>query len=83
MKSDCSIQDRNLRDENALVFAFIYEVAKRLVGHGENMRFCLFSTPPPVHIDVLSRVYGKRTIGVYCDQEESGVCLDVSVTARP
>jgi hypothetical protein len=83
MRIDHFIEDWNLRDENALVFAFIYEVAERLVCHGENMWFCLLPTPSPVHIDVLSRIYGKRTVGIYCDQEESGVRLDVSVTARP
>jgi hypothetical protein len=46
------------------------------------MRFRLLPTPPPVHVDVLSRVYGERTVGIYGDQKESGVSLDLSVTAR-
>jgi hypothetical protein len=77
------IECGNLRDENALVFAFVYEVAECLVCHGEDMRFRLLPTPPPVHVNVLSRVYGKRAVGIYCDQEESGVSLDASVTVCP
>jgi hypothetical protein len=76
------IEYQNLRDENALVFAFIYEIAECLVCHGKDMRFRLFPTPPPVHVDVFSRVDGKRAVWIYSNQKESGVSLDGSVTAR-
>ena len=65
----------NSRHENALVGAFLYEVAKSMVGHREDMWFGLFSTPSPVHVDVFSRVDRQWAVWVDCDQEQAGICL--------
>ena len=60
---------RNLRDQNTLICALVYQVSEGLVGHGEDMWLSLFSPSPPVHVDVVSRVDGQRTVGVHGDQE--------------
>ena len=44
-----------------------------MVSHGEDMRLGLLPAPPPVHVDVLSRVDGQRAVGVHGDKKQSGV----------
>jgi len=65
----------DLRYEDALVGAFIDEIPEGLVGHGEYVGLRLFSTPPSVHVDVVSRVYRQRAVRVDGDQKEPGVRL--------
>jgi hypothetical protein len=69
----------SLRHEDTLVLAFVYQIPERLVGHREDVRFRLFPTPSPVHVDVLARVYGQRAVGIYRDQKETRVSLSVLV----
>jgi len=65
-KYNCNV---NSRHENALILALVDQVPEGLICHGEDVRFRLLSTSSPVHVDVLSRVYGERTVRIYCDQE--------------
>ena len=41
----------------------------------------LFPSPTPIHVDVFSGVYGKRTVGIYRDKEQAGIGLN-SVSER-
>jgi hypothetical protein len=67
--------EADLRNQDALVLAFVDEVAESLVGHCEDMRLRLLATSAPVHVDVLTRVYGQGAVWVDGDQKEARVSL--------
>lgn len=62
-------------DKNALILAFVDQVAERFIGHGENMRLGILPSPSPIHVDIFPGVYRKGAVRVDGDQEQPRVRL--------
>lgn len=63
------------RNQNALVFAFLHEVAESTICHSIYMRLGVFPSTAPVHSHVLVGVYWQRAVRIDCDQEQARVRL--------
>lgn len=65
----------NVRYQNTLIFALLYQVSKRTICHCVYVGLGVFPTSPFVHLHGFIGVDRKRTIRIYCDQEQAGVGL--------
>ena len=59
-----------VRNQDALIFSLIHQIAKGAISHCVNMWLGIFATSALVHSLVLIRVYWQWTVGIYGDQEK-------------
>lgn len=73
--ADLRETDAYLRNKDALVFAFIYKIAKCFICHCKYMWSCVFSALSFIHFDIFIGVYGQRAVRIHGHQEKPRVSL--------
>lgn len=62
-----------LRDEDALVGSLFNKIAKRLVRHCKDVRFCVLPILAAVHVDEVPAVNREGAVRIDCDKEQARV----------